>query len=82
MSRETCPTCGRTHGTSDRSGGHCSACHLSFRSQSAFDKHRTGPYDGQRRCLTPDEMEGKGWSLDDKGDWRMKAPTSTWWAAS
>lgn len=70
-----CRQCGRKYPGSDRSGGHCDTCHYSFASQTGFNKHRTGPYDGQRRCYTPDELVAKGWTLDDHGVYRMPAPT-------
>jgi hypothetical protein len=33
--------------------GHCSACHRSFTSVSAFDKHRSGSHTDRRYCLDP-----------------------------
>lgn len=36
---------------------HCSGCHETFTSLSAFDKHRTGSHaSGSRRCLPPAEV--------------------------
>lgn len=82
----TCATCGRMFNGSDRSGGHCrgggyGGCCESFRSLTGFDKHRTGPYDvpGGRRCLTPDEMSAKGWTVDGNHTWRMPAPAVNPW---
>ena len=45
--------------TGDRN--QCPSCLLGFNSTPAFDKHRTGPFDGVRRCLTEVEMLAKGW---------------------
>ena len=79
-----CPDCDRKFNGSDRSGGHCrggkfGGCCKSFRSLSGFDKHRTGPYDGERRCLTADELAAKGWTCDDNNTWRMPAPANNPW---
>lgn len=52
--------CG-THWRNTEAASHCSVCHLTFVSTSSFDAHRVGPYDGERRCLTVDEM----------GDWEI-----------
>jgi len=61
----------------------CSGCGQDFRSTSLFDAHRVGVYvytheqglklnvpreDG-RRCLDAEEMEAKGWELNDRGRW-------------
>lgn len=35
--------------------GHCTSCHHTFSSVTAFDKHRTGPMDN-RTCLTPESV--------------------------
>lgn len=32
---------------------HCAGCHQTFSSESAADKHRTGRYGGDRRCVSP-----------------------------
>lgn len=48
--------------------GHCSACHHDFRSDRAFDMHRTGPA-SDRRCMTVDEMLVAGMALNDKFMW-------------
>lgn len=45
--------CGREW--SGRSRSHCPACHETFSGESAADKHRTGRYGGERRCLLPSE---------------------------
>ena len=61
----------------------CTGCGQDFNSTSLFDAHRIGVYaytyeqglsldppreDG-RRCLDADEMEAKGWELNDRGRW-------------
>lgn len=56
----------------------CTACGRYFNSTAAFDKHRVGdfsphekhpsPY-GMRRCMTEDEMTGKGMAVSSRGFW-------------
>lgn len=77
-----CHKCSRKFPGSDRNGGHCSTCHLSFASQTGFDKHRVGQFENHttgkpntRRCLTPEEMLAKGWTVDEHFVVRMPAPT-------
>lgn len=51
----------------------CSGCQYNFASDTMHEDHRTGPYDAPqgakshmatgRRCLTPDEMQARGWLL-------------------
>lgn len=57
----------------------CPVCGLYFTSVTPFAMHRvevSGTDD--RRCLTTDEMEGKGMSLNDRGYWRKSArPAAT-----
>jgi hypothetical protein len=75
-----CDQCGRKFNGSDSGGGHCAACHQSFRSLGGFDKHRTGRYQpNERRCLTPDEMTARGWVQGDSGMWRMPPPKNSPW---
>jgi hypothetical protein len=58
-------------------GDHCQCptCGEYFNSTAAFDKHRTGPYSDRnvawaaRRCLSRDEMRGKGMQLSATGWW-------------
>ena len=66
----TCHVCSRKIG-GPRSGGHCMTCHLSFATDKAFDKHRTGAYGVDRRCLTTEEMLAlvKPMRLLDNGRW-------------
>lgn len=50
----------------------CPGCNLYFNSNSAFDKHRTGPH-SSRRCLTEDEMSAKGMILNYRDLWCCEA---------
>lgn len=47
----------------------CQACKEYFNSTGAFNKHRTGKHGVDRRCLTPEEMIDKGFSLNATGYW-------------
>lgn len=47
----------------------CPACGEFFNRVSTFDKHRKGPFDGKRRCLTTAEMKERGWLLNAGGLW-------------
>lgn len=47
----------------------CRGCGEFFNSTFAFDKHRTGDFGKDRRCLTVDEMEAKGMSKNAAGFW-------------
>ena len=35
---------------------HCPACHETFNSEYAAEKHRVGPFGGGRKCAPPDEV--------------------------
>jgi len=51
---------------------HCPTCHHTFNSISSFDRHRVGGYQSGgsgRRCLSPEELRGRGWSQNKKGFW-------------
>lgn len=48
---------------------HCQGCKEFFNSSFAFDKHRTGDFGKDRRCLTVAEMEAKGMSKNAAGFW-------------
>lgn len=50
----------------------CVACGACFRSPFAFDKHRVGQVDRDRRCLTAGEMIAAGMSRDARGRWVTK----------
>jgi hypothetical protein len=80
-----CSWCGGIFGPDDT--GHCTGgafggCCQTFASNTAFDKHRTGKYDPpMRRCLTSEELTGKGWTRTGKYNaWRMPAPAVNPWA--
>lgn len=47
----------------------CPTCHQYFNSTGAFEKHRTGTFGVNRRCMTPSEMEAKGMFLKPDGFW-------------
>lgn len=47
----------------------CRGCKEFFNSQSAFDKHRTGDFGKDRRCMTMDEMISKGMARNSAGYW-------------
>ena len=47
----------------------CSGCKVFFNSVTAFDKHRTGDYGVNRRCMTVEEMIAKGMSVNEAGYW-------------
>jgi len=51
----------------------CQTCKEYFNSNAPFDKHRTGRYGIDRRCLTPDEMRAKGMFINSAGYWITKA---------
>lgn len=48
----------------------CGMCGQYFNSTHAFDKHRTGEFGVDRRCLSDDEMRAKGMHLPADGFWR------------
>jgi len=58
---------------------HCPNCHLTFTSDSGFDSHRYGPYDGGRQCRSVDELGALGWT-SKPGNLRDEIPTSTLWS--
>lgn len=74
-------TCGRCHARwrNREPYGHCGSCHLTFTSDSAFDRHRTGPFDGDRRCKTTDELAAAGWGRKP-GHLYEKEPTADLWS--
>lgn len=51
----------------------CPTCRLYFNSTHAFEKHRTGTYGIDRRCLTVPEMEAKGMTINKDGFWMTKS---------
>lgn len=66
-----CVDCGKPYPSGER-GGHCTLCCESFRSDGAFEKHRTGKA-GAKTCLpladTDLEQDARGyWHLPASGD--------------
>ena len=52
----------------------CGACGLDFGSLTAFDKHRVGRHEPlERRCLTLEELEQKGFVQNHYGRWTLAA---------
>lgn len=52
---------------------HCPTCCLSFVQLAGFDHHRVGPYDGDRHCLTAQDLasDPRWEQLPDRPDvWR------------
>lgn len=47
----------------------CAACSEYFNSTAAFDKHRTGKFGLNRRCMTQQEMEAKKMLKNADGFW-------------
>jgi hypothetical protein len=59
---------------------HCTGCHETFTGTRSGDMHRIGPHDGERRCLSPTEMEAKGMIRDKRGYWRENSkPMPRWY---
>lgn len=50
----------------------CPSCDEYFNSTAAFDKHRTGKFGIDRRCMTKEEMESKGMLKNASGFWITK----------
>jgi hypothetical protein len=71
--RVTC-RCGATWTGTSRQ--HCPACHQTFDSTLAGDRHRVGPFNppGLRRCLTVSEIRLKGMTPDHEGAWGYGEP--------
>lgn len=59
----------------------CPACGKYFWSAAGFDKHRTGQFDGSRRCRTEDEMLTAGMVTNSRGYWVTAASDPGYWAA-
>lgn len=56
----------------------CPTCRLYFNSTHAFEKHRTGTYGIDRRCLTAPEMQAKNMTINKDGFWMTKSrPTES-----
>lgn len=81
----SCWKCGKTWGGSRTE--HCTVCHESFTGSTSGDMHRTGDHavnegPDRRRCLTVDEMTGKGMVRNDRGIWTTGKATTQWWKSS
>ena len=65
--------------TGDRN--QCQACKAYFNSTRAFDKHRTGDFGHDRRCLAEPEMLAKGMAKNTAGFWvsEQMARATAWW---
>ena len=49
----------------------CRACGLLFASVSVFDAHRIGDYAAGRQCLTPEQLQLRGFAPNERGFWRQ-----------
>lgn len=47
----------------------CGRCREYFNSNSAFELHRTGEHGVNRRCMTVEEMRGRGMDVNAAGFW-------------
>ena len=47
----------------------CPGCSELFNSSAAFDKHRTGVFGVDRRCMTAEEMYARKMAKNDAGYW-------------
>lgn len=63
----THPACGKTFPNGSRAG-HCSGCCETFIGLTAFEKHRIGDHNVDRRCDTLTDGENGYW-LDESGYW-------------
>ena len=70
--------CGARWKNSERAA-HCADCHINFTSDSGFEAHRYGPYDGVRQCRTLEELAALGFT-SKPGDLYEDMPTSTLWS--
>lgn len=53
----------------------CPSCLEYFNTNAGFDAHRTGSHTNQqRRCLSVEEIEGKGLKLNVNGFWTLPVP--------
>jgi hypothetical protein len=58
----------------------CMSCGLYFNSTYAFGEHRVGGWeeDGtHRRCLTLEELRGRGWQQQPAGHWLPRKMTAS-----
>jgi hypothetical protein len=54
----------------------CQGCKEYFNSTFAFDKHRTGDFGKDRRCMTAEEMQARGMVKNAAGFWVSSAMPS------
>ena len=47
----------------------CPACHEYFNSSNAFEQHRTGSFNGTRRCLSVVKMRARTFSKTEDNFW-------------
>ena len=64
---------------------HCPSCHQTFTGASSGDMHRVGDhavFEGRdrRRCLSVEEMTGKGMVRNDRGHWTTGKSGGHWWS--
>ncbi len=58
----------------------CTGCNELFSSVREFDRHRVGSFAEpgewahKRRCLTPAELDARGWRCNDRGFRRQPRP--------
>ncbi|CAB4171394.1 hypothetical protein UFOVP1095_17 [uncultured Caudovirales phage] len=56
----------------------CPTCKLYFNGNAAFDKHRTGEFGKNRRCMSQDEMQGRGMAVNAAGFWVTALNVKFW----
>lgn len=54
-----------------RPGNFCTGCCRDFGSLTAYDRHRVGPHDGDRRCRTDAELLARGYEKTAAGRWTL-----------
>lgn len=47
----------------------CPTCGEAFNRVSTFDRHRVGDFGVDRRCLSVEQMQAKGWRTNAAGFW-------------
>jgi hypothetical protein len=62
----------------------CAGCEKYFNSSNAFDKHRTGEHGKDRRCMSTEEMTGKGMATNKGGWWvgSLRDENASPWSSS
>lgn len=58
---------------------HCTVCHLTFTSDAAFAKHRTGTYVAGKRCIGSDQLIASGEFTVATGHLFDGQPTADLW---